>query len=133
MWVPVPAAVANPYRGAAEFRAALRRFLRRSEQCARQHGLTPRQHLLLLQIAGSDTGTATISELVEKLALTQSGVTELVQRAESAGLVSRSSSPADGRVVELSLTREGGRRLERVHNALGPERHELRTIIDDLG
>ena len=123
---------AADYRNAAQFRAALRHFLRKSEVAARAAGLTPRQHLLLLQIAGSERGTTTVSELVEKLALTQSAVTELVQRAEAAGLVSRKGSPSDGRVVILSLTREGEQRLNRVHDALGPERAELRRMIDAL-
>ena len=94
------------YRTAAQFRAALRLFLRKSEVAARAAGLTPRQHLLLLQIAGSEGGSTTVSELVETLALTQSAVTELVQRAEAAGLVRRAGSPSDGRVVDLSLTPE---------------------------
>lgn len=124
---------ANRYAPAAKFRAALRLFLRRSEDVARSHGLTPRQHSLLLQIAGSDDGTATVSELVTKLALTQSAVTELVQRAEQAGLVARAASPSDGRVVHLSLTEDGSRRLADVHDQLGPERAEFRRVIDSLG
>jgi DNA-binding MarR family transcriptional regulator len=122
----------NRYAAAAEFRAALRRFLRRSEDAARAGGLTPRQHLLLLQIAGSDEGQTTVSGLVETLALTQSAVTELVQRAEQAGLVERAASSADGRVMHLSLTAEGAERLARVHDELGPERAELRRVIDEL-
>jgi|SRR4051794_4780386 DNA-binding MarR family transcriptional regulator len=124
--------VGNRYRAAAEFRAALRLFLRRSEVAAREGGITPRQHLLLLQIAGADGGRTTVSELVERLALTQSAVTELVQRAEAAGLVERAGSASDGRVVHLSLTTEGESRLARVHDALGPERAELRRVMDAL-
>jgi DNA-binding MarR family transcriptional regulator len=127
-----PVAPANRYRLAAQFRSALRQFLRRSEDVARAAGLTPRQHLLLLQIAGSEDGTTTVSELVPKLALTQSAVTELVQRAEQAGLVRRAVSPDDGRVVHLSLTPEGEDRLAVVHKALGPERAELRRVVDEL-
>lgn len=123
---------ANRYEAAAKFRAELRAFLRRSEQAARKAGLTPSQHLLLLQIAGSDDGESTISGLVEKLALTQSAVTELVQRAEAGGLVRRKGSPADGRVVYLSLTPEGEERLAHVHGSLGPERAQLRRIVDAL-
>ena len=37
----------------AEFRTALRQFLRRSERVARQAGLTPQRYLLLLMIKGS--------------------------------------------------------------------------------
>jgi DNA-binding MarR family transcriptional regulator len=122
----------NRYLPAAQFRAALRTFLRKSEDIARAAGLTPRQHLLLLQIAGSPAGRTTVSELVEKLALTQSAVTELVQRAEQAGLVSRAGSQEDGRVVHLSLTADGEARLAHAHNALGRERAELRRVIDGL-
>ena len=119
----------NGYRSAARFRTELRHFLRQSEDCARRFGLTPRQHLLLLQIAGSDEQTLTVSELVQRLALTQSAVTELVQRAEEAGLVARTPSPSDGRVSELRLTDEGARRLRGVHHALGPERDRLRDLL----
>lgn len=124
--------IGNRYRSAAEFRAALRRFLRQSEIAARAAGVTPRQHLLLLQIAGAPEGRSTVSELVDTLALTQSAVTELVQRAEAAGLLRRQASPSDGRVVYLSLTPEGEQRLHHVHTALGPERGELRRVIDAL-
>jgi len=123
---------ANRYTGAAAFRAELRRFLRRSEDCARKYGITPRQHLLLLQIGGAPDGTTTVSDLVERLALTQSAVTELVQRAEAAGLVQRAQSPADGRVVNLSLTELGTEKLAAVHASLGPERAHLRRIVDAL-
>src|SRR5205814_789592 len=101
------------YQEAAALRSALRRFLRRSEEIARGHGLTPRQYLVLLMIKARDDSPdrTTITDLVHLLALTQSTVTELVQRAEEAGLVSRSQSPADGRVMHLSLTRTGSARL----------------------
>jgi DNA-binding MarR family transcriptional regulator len=122
----------NRYRAAAAFRAELRRFLRRSEDAARRAGITPRQHLLLLQIAGSDEGRTTVSDLVRRLSLTQSAVTELVQRAEAAGLVERSPSREDGRVTHLSLTPLGSERLDALHAALGPERAHLRHVIDSL-
>ena len=123
---------ANRYTAAAEFRAELRRFLRQSEDCARRLGITPRQHLLLLQIGGAPDGTTTVSDLVRTLALTQSAVTELVQRAEAAGLVQRTMSATDRRVMHLTLTREGEAKLEAVHAALGPERTRLREVMDAL-
>lgn len=124
--------MASDYRAAAEFRAELRRFLRRSEDVARSVGITPNQYLLLLQIAGNEHGTRTVTELVEQLQLTQSAVTELVQRAEQAGLVRRTASRTDGRVVHLSLTELGEEKLEAVHSALGAERAQLRRIVGGL-
>jgi len=112
----------SEYADAANLRASLRQFMRRSEEISRKHGLTPQQYLLLLMIKASDDAPepATISRLVESLALTQSTVTELVQRAEEAGLVARSQSPDDGRVVHLSLTPLGTRRLHAAFVELGP-------------
>jgi hypothetical protein len=43
-----PGPSASECERVAEFRAALRRFLRVAEEAARRHGLTPRHHLLLL-------------------------------------------------------------------------------------
>src|SRR5436853_6991858 len=93
----------------AEFRSALRRFLRRSERVARASGLTPQRHLLLLMIKGAPDGReqSTVTELSERLQLAQSTVTELVSRAEEAGLVAREQSQTDARVAHLRLTEDG--------------------------
>jgi DNA-binding MarR family transcriptional regulator len=125
-------AAKNKYARAAEFRAELRRFLRTSENAARAAGITPGQHLLLLQIAGCEDGVTTVSSLVDRLALTQSAVTELVQRAEQAGLIDRTPSTEDGRVTYLSLTATGDAKLAQVYEALGAERSELRRVVDAL-
>jgi DNA-binding MarR family transcriptional regulator len=124
--------VSNLYRQAADFHAELRHFLRRREELARAHGLTPRQHLLLLQIAGADGGSTRVSELVTRLALTQSAVTELVQRAEEAGLVRRARSPLDGRAIDLSLTPDGARRLAAVAKGLRTEPQQLLSLLQSL-
>ena len=121
----------NEYAAAARLRSALRRFLRESETLARAEGLTPRQYLLLLQIAGADDGHSTVSKLVERLVLTQSTVTELVQRAEHAGLVQRRTATHDARVAYLSLTDEGSRRLAAVHARLSSERARLRRLVEE--
>ena len=95
----------------ADFRAALRRFLRQSERIARASRLTPQRHLLLLMIKGAPGEHSTATELAERLQLAQSTVTELVRRAESAGLIEREQSQRDARVAHLRLTSEGDRRL----------------------
>jgi DNA-binding MarR family transcriptional regulator len=122
------------FESAAEFRASLRRFLRVSEEAARKNGLTPRRHLLLLMIKGAPAGAerSTVSELCERLQLAQSTVTELVQRAEEAGLLRRDAAEDDGRVAHLTLTREGERRLAAVHVDLRPEREALAEVLRHL-
>jgi DNA-binding MarR family transcriptional regulator len=119
----------------AEFRAALRQFLRRSERIARDSGLTPQRHLLLLMIKGAPDGRehSTVTELAGRLQLAQSTVTELVRRAEQAGLVERKRSSADGRVAHLRLTPEGERRLELSFTSHETERRELQDAVAHLG
>jgi DNA-binding MarR family transcriptional regulator len=116
---PTPA----DYREAAQLRAALRFFLRQSEGITRRHGLSPRHYELLLMVKAH--GHSTVGELVALLQLTQSTVTELVQRAEEGGLLQRRQSADDGRVVHLSVTDEGATRLAGAVAELGPERARL--------
>jgi DNA-binding MarR family transcriptional regulator/GNAT superfamily N-acetyltransferase len=115
---------------AARVRAALRLFLRSCEVITRRHGLSPRQYELLLMIRAAPGGRSTVSELVPLLQLTQSTVTELVQRAEERGFLRRRPSAADGRVVHLSLTAEGGRRVAGAIVELGPERANLLETLE---
>src|ERR671934_2387141 len=118
----------------AEFRAALRAFLRKSERNARKSGLPPQRYLLLLMIKGSPGGReqSTVTELSDRLQLAQSTVTELVRRAEETGLVAREQSDRDGRVAHLRLTEEGERRLTKAFTTNAQERHELRAAISHL-
>jgi DNA-binding MarR family transcriptional regulator len=119
----------------AALRASLRRFLRRSEQVARGAGLTPQRYLLLLMVKGSPDSRqrATISQLAERLQLAQSTVTELVTRAEQAGLVRRSPSADDARSAHVTLTPEGERRLAEAFAGLEGERRAILSALVDLG
>jgi DNA-binding MarR family transcriptional regulator len=125
----------DDYRSAAELRVALRRFLRLSEQVARKNELTPQRYLLLLMIKGAPDGSerSTVTELAERLQLAQSTVTELVRRAEAAGLVRRTPSPRDGRVAYLSLTPEGERRLAGTIGDIGAEHARLAEVLGGAG
>jgi DNA-binding MarR family transcriptional regulator len=118
----------------ADFRAALRQFLRRTERIARQSGLTPQRYLLLLMVKGAPDGSeqSTVTELSERLQLAQSTVTELVSRAEESGLIEREQSHTDARVAHLRLTDEGERRLLLAFTGLATERSNLRNAFAHL-
>lgn len=118
----------------AEFRVALRRFEHQTERVARECGITPRWYLLLLLIKGAPdfSERSTVTELAERLHLAQSSVTELVARAELAGLVRREPSGEDGRVVYLRLTSEGKQRFAEAFQSLAAERRTLRKAIAGL-
>jgi DNA-binding MarR family transcriptional regulator len=132
--VPTREQPLDEYIRVAEFRASLRRFLRRSERVARESGLTPQRYLLLLMIKGSADSSerSTVTELADRLQLAQSTVTELVGRAEEAGLVEREPSTADGRVAHLRLTAEGEERLARAFTGLATERRHLLSSLVSL-
>jgi DNA-binding MarR family transcriptional regulator len=129
-----PELTAESAANVAEFRAALRRFMRKSERVARASGLTPQRYLLLLMIKGAPdlSEQSTVTDLADRLQLAQSSVTELVRRAEEVGLVEREPSSADGRVAHLRLTPEGERRLARSFTTLAAERSELRRAFAQL-
>lgn len=114
------------YQALADFRYELRRFLRYSEQLTREHGLTPLQYQLLLQIKGyPGRERATIGELAERLQAQHHGVVSLATRCETLGLIKRQPSDSDGRVTYLTLSAKGSRALERLAQA---HRDELRTL-----
>src|SRR5438309_6606801 len=118
----------------AEFRSALRHFLRRSEKISRHSGLTPQRYTLLLMIKGAPDGSeqSTVTELAERMQLAQSTVTELVRRAEGTGLIEREQSQRDARVAHLRLTPEGDRRLMLSFTQLKTERAQLRDAFANL-
>ena len=116
---------------AAELRIRLRRFVRASERIAAEHRLTPRRYLLLLLVKAAPDGSerSTVSELAERMQLERHTVTELVDRAERAGLVARERSSEDRRVVHLRLTDEGERRLFAAFRDLEAERRSLGELL----
>jgi DNA-binding MarR family transcriptional regulator len=118
----------------AEFRLVLRRFQHETERVARDCGLTPGWYLLMLQIKGSPdlTERTTVTALAQRLQLAQSSVTELVSRAEQAGLIEREPSPSDARVVFLRLSPKGEQAFARAFRDLAAERQVLREAIAEL-
>ena len=94
-----------------ELRDGLRHFLRWSEDRAREAGLTPAQHQLLLAVRGHGSPPS-VSDLAGHLVLRHHSAVELVDRAVHAGLVERVHGDGDQRVVRVVLTAEGGRHLQ---------------------
>ncbi len=116
----------------AEFRTELRWFMQRTKVVTTQHGLTPERYDLLLMIKAAPEERSTVTELCRSLHLRQTGVTELVKRAEEAGLLRREQSPRDARVSLLALTPEGERRLLEAWEALREERRALGAVFEEL-
>lgn len=126
------------YRTLARFRHALRKFLHFSEEAARDAGLTPAQHQLLLAVRGhTSDGPPTIGDVAEHLQLRVHSTGELVGRTVANGLLERRDDPGDGRRVLLVLTAEGRAVLDRLsvlhRDELRRFRHEMNDLLDSLG
>lgn len=117
------------YRALAEFRHALRVFLRFSEDAARAEGLTPAQHQLLLAIRGHQEAAPSVGDLAEVLQVRNNSVVGLVDRADAAGLTTSATDPQDGRRRLVSLAPDGLAVLERLS---GRHRDELRRFRDEM-
>lgn len=103
------------YQALADFRYQIRRFVRFSEEAARQAGLEPQQHQLLLAVKGVPAGQEPrIAYLAERLQLRHHSTVELVDRLEEKGLIQRSRSDLDRREVHVTLTPQGTRILQRL-------------------
>lgn len=121
----------SDYQRLLAFRTRLRRFDQWSRAAAEEHGLTHAQHQLLLAVRGHPGRVGpTIGEVAEYLLVRHHTASELVDRAQSLGLLERDRDPSDHRMVRLRLTEEGRRRLNQL-TAVHLE--ELRRLAPLLG
>jgi DNA-binding MarR family transcriptional regulator len=115
------------------FRTSLRRFQRWSEDQARAAGLTHVQHQLLVAVKGHPGGQPpTVSDLAGYLLQRHHSTVELVDRAEAAGFVRRTTDSSDGRLVRVQLTARGERCLSELTPAHLAQLHSLAAILDEL-
>jgi DNA-binding MarR family transcriptional regulator len=112
---------ASDYRSLAELRHQIRLFTHFSEQAARDAGLNPGQHQLMLALKGLPRHLhPSVGELAERLQLRHHSTVELVNRLASRGYVRRQRGDTDRREVLLSLTLKG----EKVLNELSLQHME---------
>lgn len=125
------------YRSLARFRHELRVFLRFSELSAREVGLTPAQHQLLLAVRGWDgPGAPSVGALADFLQAKPHSTLELVRRAEEGGLLHTEPDPEDRRRQLVGLTQLGEERLAALsvlhRDELRRFRAEMHEILGEL-
>jgi DNA-binding MarR family transcriptional regulator len=91
-----------------------------------QVGIAPEAFEVLLRLSRSPQGRLRMSELSERLAITTGGTTRMMERLERDGLVRRTPSTSDRRVVYAEVTETGRAELER---AIGPHLADLTDIF----
>jgi DNA-binding MarR family transcriptional regulator len=98
----------DQYRDLSEFRRQIRQFLHFSEATAKEHGIEPQQHQLLLAVHGLPEDTKpTIREIASRLFIQHHSAVELVNRLEASGAIARHHATEDRREVWIRLTPAG--------------------------
>ncbi|HXK03214.1 MAG TPA: MarR family transcriptional regulator [Verrucomicrobiae bacterium] len=118
------------YHTLAQFRYLIRRFLQFSESEAREAGLEPQQHQMMLIIrASEEPGGPTVGAAAEHLLIRHHSAVGLVDRLEERGLVERTRQGTDRREVHLRLTGRGEQLLSDLSQA---HYSELRKLAPQL-
>jgi DNA-binding MarR family transcriptional regulator len=81
------------------------------------HGLTPPQFYVLKTLTEHE-GRCRIGQIAEEHHLTNATMTGLIKRMEAAGLVTRTTSPQDGRSVDVMLTEAGVKKFHDVQESI---------------
>ncbi|HEY7737293.1 MAG TPA: MarR family transcriptional regulator [Candidatus Limnocylindrales bacterium] len=119
------------------FLTAHARLVRRlDEELRAEHGLSLGEYETLLHLASASHRRLRMHELAERVLLSRSGTTRLIDRLEANGLVARCVCTSDGRGAEAELTDSGLARLRSASatHLRGVESYFLGVIPpDDLG
>ena len=104
------------YVALAEFRYQIRLFLHFSEKAAREAGLEPQQHQLLLAVRGftGDADGPTVGYLAERLQIRHNTTVELIDRMEERRMIRRRPGDIDKRQVVVELMKPGEKLLEKL-------------------
>jgi DNA-binding MarR family transcriptional regulator len=115
----------HEYRALGELRYQIRRFLAFSEAAARDAGVEPQQHQLLLVLKSLPPETRpTVRAVAERLLIQHNSAVELIKRSVDRGLVERRTGEEDRREASLHVTPAGQRVLRGLSLA---HRAELRS------
>ncbi len=87
---------------------SIRRF---NAELLSEHGLTLNDYEVLLHLSRAEGGRLRRVDLAERVLLTPSGITRLLEGLERCGYVERASCDSDARVTYAQLTDEGEAKL----------------------
>jgi DNA-binding MarR family transcriptional regulator len=114
------------FEAMAELRYQIRRFIRFSENSARDEGIEPQQQQLLLAIQGLPNGLKpTVGVLAERMQVQHHSAVGLIDRLVDRGLLVRLRATDDKRQVLIKLSHDGEECLRKLalHHL-----HELQSV-----
>lgn len=89
------------------FESHARVFALVEAEMQRAHGLSLRWYDVLLHLYAAEPDGLTMGELAQAVVISKSGLTGLIDRMATAGLVTRAADPADRRSTRLALSAAG--------------------------
>jgi DNA-binding MarR family transcriptional regulator len=96
------------------------------------HDLAPAAYDVLLQLSEAPGGRLRMNDLAERVLLSRSGLTRLIDRLQREGLVSREACASDARGLYAVLTVAGGQRLtEATPTYLRAIRRRFLDLLDE--
>jgi DNA-binding MarR family transcriptional regulator len=128
---PAPLAAADPrldaWRSFVQAHARLTRRL--DEELQAGHGLSLAEYDALLQLANAPGRRLRMSALADRVLLSRSGITRLVDRLVADGMVERTTCTTDARGAEAALTGAG---LDRLRTASRTHLDGVRRLFLDV-
>ena len=121
----------EPWRSFLTAHARITRRL--DEELRAEHDLSLAEYDALLTIADAPDRRIRMRQLADRVILSKSGVTRLIDRLVMDGLVERRACASDARGAEAALTRDGLERLRRASRThlRGISEHFLAAVDDD--
>ncbi|MGN7860402.1 MarR family winged helix-turn-helix transcriptional regulator [Microbacterium sp. 22303] len=122
--IPIP----SPAQTALDLRTVVARLLRRFREAGADDSLTPSQASALARLGKG--GVSTVSALAAAERVRPQSMAATVETLESAGFVTRSQDPSDGRRQIIDLTDAGWARIEGQKDAAAAWLEHALTDLD---
>ncbi len=123
----------DAWRAFLEAHARVSRRL--DDELRNEHGISLAEYDALLQLAEAPGRRLRMNRLADRVILSRSGITRLIDRLEADGLVARAQCSTDARGAEAVLTEAGRDRLRRAARThlRGIDQHFLAVVsVEDL-
>jgi DNA-binding MarR family transcriptional regulator len=105
-------------RDVAQTRYVARKVFRIIDEQARQAGIEPLQHQVLVQVLGAPTDVVHVNDVAERLDVAPAFASRLVKELQAKGLVERARSTLDRRMTQVSVTSAGLEVMRRIDAAV---------------
>lgn len=132
-WPDEPALTIDAMRAVTSIMRAQQVLLADLDQALRPFGLTFSRYEALVLLSFARDGALSLSRVGERLQVHATSVTNVIDRLEAAGLVSRRPNPDDGRGVLATITEPGRQVAERATRVLNARRFGVESLpAEDL-